>query len=259
MSAGDRPSGPDETRLHAYADGRLSAEDARAVEAELARDPEAAEKVADWRALNARLHALYDPIIDEPVPARLLVAPRGERWRVARAVAATVVWLVAGIGIGWWWRGPGVAVRLGPVAAVAERAALAHAVYVPEVRHPVEVTADQEAHLVAWLSKRLGEPIKAPKLIASGYELVGGRLLPSAPDGPAAQFMYQDASGGRITLYLKCMGDSLRRETAFRYDRSGTVGVFTWIDERVAYALSAELPRDRHLALAEAVYRQLNP
>lgn len=259
MSASDSPIGPDEARLHAYADGRLSAEETRAVEAELARDPEAAARVADWRALNARLHALYDPIIDEPVPARLLVAPREERWRVARAAAATVVWLVAGIGVGWWWRGPGVSVQVGPVAAVAERAALAHAVYVPEVRHPVEVTADQEAHLVAWLSKRLGEPIKAPKLIANGYELVGGRLLPSAPDGPAAQFMYQDASGNRITLYLKCMGDSLKGETAFRYNSSGTVGVFTWIDERVAYALSAELPRDRHLALAEAVYRQLNP
>ena len=46
----------------------------------------------------------------------------------------------------------------------ARRAANAHAVYVPEVRHPVEVGADQEAHLVQWLSKRLAVPVRAPAL-----------------------------------------------------------------------------------------------
>ena len=51
----------------------------------------------------------------------------------------------------------------------ARRAAVAHVVYSPEVRHPVEVAADQEAHLVAWLSKRLGTPLKIPRLDALGF------------------------------------------------------------------------------------------
>src|SRR4030095_2666588 len=62
--------------------------------------------------------------------------------------------------------------------AMARRAAIAHATYSPAVRHPVEVGADQEAHLIAWLSKRLGAPLRAPQLDEVGYSLVGGRLLP---------------------------------------------------------------------------------
>lgn len=258
MSAADDRLDPEEARLHAYADGQLPPEEMRAVEQRLAHDPDAAERVADWRRLNERLHALYDPTLGEPVPTRLLAAPAAQRWRLARVAAAALMCLAIGFGAGMWWRGPAAPSRVASIAGVAERAATAHAVYAPEVRHPVEVTADQEAHLVAWLSKRLGEPIKAPKLTADGYDLVGGRLLPGS-DGPAAQFMYQEKAGGRITLYVKCLGKAARRETAFRYDSAGNVNVFTWVDERVAYALAAELPRERHLALAEAVYKQLNP
>src|SRR5260370_990363 len=46
-----------------------------------------------------------------------------------------------------------------PVAAVTPlpaRAARAHLVYSPEVRHPVEVEAKEKDHLAKWLSKRLG-------------------------------------------------------------------------------------------------------
>jgi anti-sigma factor RsiW len=257
VTAPDDGIDPQEAMLHAYLDGQLAPEEGRAVEARLARDPDAAARVAEWRAVNDRLHALYDPTLDEPVPARLSERPRfGGRHLVP--AAAAVLWLVSGIALGWWWRGPPPP-PVPPLAAVAERAALAHSVYVPEVRHAVEVTADQEAHLVTWLSKRLKEPVKAPKLQSIGYELVGGRLLPSAADGPAAQLMYQESGGGRITLYLKCLGANAQRETAFRYDKSDSVGVFTWIDERVAYALTANLPREKHLELAEAIYKQLNP
>ena len=38
----------------------------------------------------------------------------------------------------------------------------AHSVYVPEVRHPVEVRAEEE-HLVRWLTKRVGAPMCAPR------------------------------------------------------------------------------------------------
>ena len=115
--------------------------------------------------------------------------------------------------------------------AMAHRAAVAHAVYSPEVRHPVEVGADQEAHLVAWLSKRLGTQLRAPKLEAVGYSLVGGRLLPGET-GPVAHFMYQCNQGTRVTLYVRTdLGGN--RETAFRYAREGSVGVFYWVDSKV--------------------------
>src|SRR6185312_11907936 len=83
---------------------------------------------------------------------------------------------------------------------IARRAAIAHATYSPEVRHPVEVGADDEQHLVNWLSKRLGVKVRAPKLEEAGMSLVGGRLLPGE-SGPVALFMYQSQNGRRLTLY----------------------------------------------------------
>ena len=67
------------------------------------------------------------------------------------------------------------------------RAARAHMVYSPEVRHPVEVEAKEQEHLVKWLSKRLDMQLRVPLLTGEGFELLGGRLLPGV-DGPVAQF-----------------------------------------------------------------------
>jgi anti-sigma factor RsiW len=136
-------------------------------------------------------------------------------------------------------------------------AALAHAVYTPEVRHPVEVGADQQAHLVAWLSKRLGAPLKPPQLEAQGYALEGGRLLPGQ-SGPVAQFMYRDAGGARLTLYVSTE-QTRNRETGFRFAQEGEVGVFYWIDGKFGYALSGSLGKPALAVLANAVYTQLEP
>lgn len=127
-------------------------------------------------------------------------------------------------------------------------AAVAHAVYTPEVRHPVEVGSDQETHLAARLSKRLG---------GIGFNLVGGRLLPGE-NGPAAQFMYQNTTGLRLTLYVRS-GLFKNRETAFRYAQEGNVGVFYWADGPLGYALSGELDRERLLEAANIAYHGINP
>ena len=139
----------------------------------------------------------------------------------------------------------------------ARRAAVAHVVYTPEVRHPVEVGANEEAHLVAWLSKRLGTALRIPPLTPLGYALVGGRLLPG-DQGPVAQFMYQDERGQRLTLYIRINAEH-SRETAFRFARQGNVGMFYWIDRKLGYALSGEIDKDELLRVAGAVYQHLNP
>jgi anti-sigma factor RsiW len=138
---------------------------------------------------------------------------------------------------------------------------------VPEVRHPVEVKA-QEEHLSGWLTKRLDVPVKLFDLRAQGFELVGGRLLPDAA-GPSAQLMYQmvqpasaaaDAKPVRVTVYLR-KPDSAT-PAAFRYEQQGALGLFYWVEGRSAeggpcgYALVGELPRERLLALAEAIFKQ---
>jgi anti-sigma factor RsiW len=212
----------------------------------------------DLKAISQALHQLYDPVLEEPVPARLRARRRS--WR-AFAVAAG--WAIAGICVGtlagWHMHaGRSIVAQQAEVPGFVKRAAIAHATYSPEVRHPVEVGADQEQHLVAWLSKRLGAQVRAPKLDSIGYSLVGGRLLPG-DNGPVAHFMYQTEKGRRITLYVRTEATE-NRETAFRYASEGNVKVFYWIDRNLGYALSsADLGRDDLMKVANAVYQQLNP
>jgi anti-sigma factor RsiW len=242
-----------ESDLQAYVDGVAEEPRRLEVEAYLAERPEEAERVRAYRAQSAALRALFDPVLAEPVPAALAARPAPRRWRAA-ALAAGV--LFAGVATGWIARG--VLVPLPQAGmSLARSAAIAHAVYSPEVRHPVEVGADQEDHLVKWLSKRLGTDLRAPKLSSAGYDLVGGRLL-SGPQGPVAQFMYQDAKGQRLTLYVSAQkGDG--HDTAFRFSQEDKVSVFYWIDHKYGYALSGEIKRENLLALATAVYQQLSP
>src|SRR5205085_10084240 len=152
----------------------------------------------DDAQLKALLKKHFDPVATEPIPARMYM--RRPPW-IRYAKAAMLV--AAGIAIGLalpYFRPAAVPVAAAqPAATFPMRAARAHLVYAPEVRHPVEVDATQQEHLVKWLSKRLGLDLKVPLLTGEGFELLGGRLLPG-PEGPVAQFMYQDSAGKRLTL-----------------------------------------------------------
>jgi anti-sigma factor RsiW len=245
-----------EQELHAYADGRLEAARREAVEAWLGDHPEMRQAVAEWRVQNERLHRSFDPVLNDAVPARLAEAAARPASPIPLRLAAAVAWLVVGGVVGYALRGE-VPSSPSHATSLPHLAALAHAVYSPEVRHPVEVGAAEEAHLVAWLSKRLGTELKPPRLSAQGFELVGGRLLPGEA-GPVAQFMYQDARGQRLTLYVQRDAQD-NRETAFRYARENGVGVFYWLDGRLGYALSGEMDKPDLLRVATTVYQQLNP
>lgn len=142
--------------------------------------------------------------------------------------------------------------RLSPLP---RQAAVAHVVYSPDVRRPVEINAEHEDQLVAWLSKRLGTPIRPPKLTPLGFELIGGRLLPGN-SGPVAQFMYHDATGQRLTLYVSTENTE-RQDTAFRFAQEGPVNVFYWVDGSFGYALSAGIDKNALARVATAVYDQL--
>lgn len=255
-----------EAQLHALADGVLPEEQRAAVDAYLRAHPGDAARVDAWREQNRQLHALFDSVLDEAVPPHLVQAAsppaaNGAWQRHAMQAAAAIVLVIAGGAGGWLLRGNGGdtgdmrAASASPLA-LARSAAIAHAVYTPEVRHPVEVGVEQEAHLVQWLSKRLGSTLQPPVLSPLGYHLIGGRLLPGDGDGPVAQFMYEEGGGKRLTLYV-ARERAGKQETAFRYTQEKDLGVFYWIDGQMGYALSARLPKAELGKIADAVYAQL--
>ncbi|QKY04995.1 anti-sigma factor [Janthinobacterium lividum] len=252
-----------EAQLHALADGVLPQAQRAAVDAHLRAHPEDAARVHAWREQNRQLRALFDPVLDEAVPPDLLQAAsppaaNGAWQRHAMQATAAIVLVIAGGAGGWLLRGDGGDMRTTSASpmSLARSAAIAHAVYTPEVRHPVEVGVEQEAHLVQWLSKRLGTQLQPPALSPLGYHLIGGRLLPGDGDGPVAQFMYEDGGGKRLTLYV-AKERAGRQETAFRYTQEKELSVFYWIDGQLGYALSASLPKRELGKIANAVYAQL--
>lgn len=267
-----------ETDLHAYADHVLPDARRAEVEAYLSSHPDEAERLQAYQTQNLALKDLFNPVLDEPLPEKLLtltsapaaIAPQGDfplgavdpkkrpyfsRGSLERIAASLLIAVVSGVS-GWLAHGQyQTVVRSAQVVPLSRQAAVAHVVYSPDVRRPVEVRAEQEDQLVTWLSKRLGTQIYPPKLGALGYELIGGRLLPGS-SGPVAQFMYHDASGQRLTLYVTTE-NTANQETGFRFTREGAINVFYWIDGKFGYALSAGIDKSELASVATAVYDQL--
>lgn len=246
-----------EDELHAFADGRLDSARRAAVEAWLAAHPERRAQIDAWREQGDLLHRAYDPVLNEALPARLAALAEAQPPTFAWRRAAAAGWLVLGGLLGY-----GLHAALAPptvlLASLPRQAAVAHVVYTPEIKHPVEVGADQEAHLAAWLSKRLGSPLQPPRLDAAGYRLVGGRLLPGDSAG-VAQFMYENDAGQRLTVYVRPQASPLPADApqaGFRYARENGVDVFYWVEGAFAYALAGNTGREDMLRLAQLVYRQ---
>ncbi|MCG8429532.1 MAG: anti-sigma factor [Chromatiales bacterium] len=243
-----------EADLHAYADNLLDPKRRQEVEQYLEQHSEAAEQVRAYQEINTGLHQLFDHVLEEPIPSRLKQKSKTSHSSKPLQIAAMLATLAIGTAIGWLGRGEW---NIGqqPIAQMVDHAFTAHVVYTPEVKHPVEVGANEEKHLVNWLTKRLDAPVKAPQLNTLGYELLGGRLL-AAEGKPAAQFMYQNGLGNRLTLFIR-KNPNGQRDTAFRFANNDSVRGFYWIDGELGYALIGETERTTIAKAAHLVYEQL--
>ncbi|REF02764.1 anti-sigma factor family protein [Cupriavidus plantarum] len=272
-----------ELELHAYVDGELPGERRAAVERALEADPALVARVDDYLSQKRLLHARYDAVLDEAVPRRLWPAADARPWSRTTTMLAMAAMLALGVGIGIGMNGvigggaprAWVAMQDRPTqsaasqgelsgaaaqgadssAGFARRAALAHVVFMPDVMRPKTMDGGHEQDFVNWLAQRLGTDVHPPMLTRSGFELVGGRLLPDA-NGDVAQFMYRDAQGQRITLCVsRRKADS--GTTAFRLYQDGSVNVFYWIDGDFGYAVSGGIGRDVLLELSHDVHEQI--
>ncbi len=262
-----------DAEINRLLDGEVHGAERDALLQRLQGDPFGRERMAQWQTQRDALRRLHTGLLQEPVPPALRevaerigdAQARASSWWRWGGMAAGIV-LAFGVGrlSNQEWPAaaePHARLQATALPAFARDAAVAHAVYSPEKRHPVEVSAGEQEHLVQWLSRRTGKALKVPRLDALGYGLVGGRLLPGEA-GARAQFMFQNAQGVRITLYLGALDPATApgeagQETAFRFAQDGPVPAFYWVDQGFGYALSGPLTRDALMALAEAVYRQL--
>jgi anti-sigma factor RsiW len=262
-----------EEEIHAYVDGTLSDERREEVERAIELNPALAARVSDYFSLNNMFYERYDRVLNEPVPARLRM-PEKRRWLSAAnwpQFAGMAAALVLGIGIGVGTNmgkdvaAPGASASSAtsntrPVSAdasevFAQKAALAHVVYMPTVSRPAQIGEDHEQDFVQYLANKLGTEVHPPMLTKSGFELAGGRILPG-DDGPVAQFMYHNANGERVTLCISHRKVNANT-TAFKLYQEGPVNVFYWVDGDFGYAVSGGIDRKVMLQIAHDVYAQL--
>lgn len=250
-----------ETDLHAFVDGKLTPERRTEVEAWLAAHPDKAAEVAGWQRQNEALAALFGGTADETVPSRLdphLIARspaatrQPARWQLA---AAAVVMLALGGALGWAGRDY---LKPSERQELIASAVSAHALYVKENRHAVEVAAADKDHLVSWLSNRVERPITPPDLAPDGFTLVGGRLLPGygeQPTGPAAQLMYENAAQERVTVYITAALPDRRTDREFT--ARDNLDAFYWANDKITCTVVGDLPEAQMQAVAKKVYQQL--
>jgi anti-sigma factor RsiW len=249
------PLGDDD--LQALIDDRLAGDRRTMVEAYVSAHPDIEARIAVERGQRDLLRVALSAKFAEPVPAHLRVAhiraARRAAWRGRLGRAAAAVLLLAAGAAGGWLAHDRLPRDTVP-AVVTRDAVAAYRTFTVEVAHPVEVDASNEAHLVRWLSKRLGRALSAPDLTRFGFRLMGGRLL-SARDGAAAQLMYQADDGRRLTIYVQAADGA---ETAFRFRQEGETGTFAWLDQGFGFAVTAQSDRRELLPIAEAVYHSLD-
>jgi anti-sigma factor RsiW len=249
-------------QLCAYLDNELDATARAEVERALQQDAQLSAKLAAWSGQAGNLRAALDSDLNDPLPAAWLELARAPATAKAKPAALRVGWSARILS---WLPAPRYATGLALAAVLGimvghklmprfnmdgqlvRLASVAHHVYSPDKRQPVEVKADDPT-LTAWISKRLRAKVSAP--LVEGFRFMGGRLLAGAEE-PAAQFMYEDTAGKRLTVFVRTEG-ATGRNTAPDCDGYRGVSVCYWYADGVAYALAGEVDQARLSALAQS-------
>jgi anti-sigma factor RsiW len=251
-----------DSELHALVDGELNPAHQAEVEAKLSDDPEAAGRVARYRAQNAGMHALFDDVLNEDLPPVIVdaLAAQGRWRRRGAAIAAAIALLVVGAVSGWIARGEIETVQTAEAPPIDTqelmvRAAMAHLVKSDEDLRLAAETDEQD--IVRYVTTRMGNKVRVPQLESLGYRLVGSRVLPDTK-GPAAQFVFEDADGMPVSLYVR---SETARGVDITYALAEDLSMFYWNDSEHSYALVRETDdadsRDALLAAAKTVYSQI--
>ncbi len=248
-----------EDDLHAYVDRALGSARHAEVAIYLGSHPDAAQRVEGFSNQRDMLRAALAPVAGEPIPpqlnlARIIGARRRRRAPTWSAAAAAILLCIGGLS-GWWLRGISLPASEG-VAALAQEAADTYTVYAPDHVQPVEMRASDRTKFVDWVSQRIHRSVIVPDLTASGYRLMGGRLVATS-HGPAVMFMYDDDHGTRLVMLTRPMAAD--QNAPMSLHSHGAVAGFSWADGGMGYSLVGASSPDRLRPIANEVRRKARP
>jgi anti-sigma factor RsiW len=246
--------------IHMALDGEMPIEEREAFEIWLAANPDMKALSARFAADAKRLRETFAGILNEPVPDRLTGLVTGGQprsvswlpsWRTAAAAAAIFAIGAAG---GYLAASDGLLSRARGENQLAETAIGAYVTYAADPGHAVEVGASDKSYLENWLSKRTGLKLVAPDLTAEGFELLGGRILPSE-QRPAALLVYRDQTGSHLSIYVTAEGEAKTRGT-YTQAAGGPTAIY-WLDKDYGCAIVSSLPEEQLNEVARSAWRQL--
>jgi anti-sigma factor RsiW len=296
---------PSDELLVAYLDGELDDAQRAEVAAALEHDAATRESLAQLSESAAVIRAAFDEILREDVPERLLAAAHGageagearvaevvpfrgkrgrpgwpswaayRRWWVAVPVAASIVGLMLGGGLGYF-----SADKSGPdekqVSAVStattnwlDNVAEYHKLFVLATAGEGSFTdvpaKDGEAgsEVLQKLSQRTGDQqsVKAPNLKPWGLVLQGARVV-LIESRPATQYVYtadNETVGKAIGPLTVVIGSTKRPDVAPTFDHRQDVNLLYWRRKGHAYAIVGQADIGYMWGLANDIAWQLDP
>ena len=259
----------DET-LVAYLDGELDSAERQHVEAWLAADTAARDRLAGLAQSATLVRSAYAEIVNEPIPERLIAAARGEtspheaeilvlkrsrrpivtmpagRWGIGIAAAAGLFGLMLG-GAGSYLATGGLN-SANPAAEQRLAAAAAHSTWLDNAAgyYKLVVSAGDSmlidvpaggdtGEALQKISQNLPQQVRLPDLKPWGLNFRGARLV-VVEGRPAAQLLYvtDNKAIGPLTLVI---GASKQPDIQPTFDRRQDVNMLYWRHHGRAYAL----------------------
>ena len=283
----------DET-LVAYLDGELDSAERQHVEAWLAADTAARDRLAGLAQSATLVRSAYAEIVNEPIPERLIAAARGETAaaiepreaqilffrRPQRAFRQTIVWrrqigLAAAAALfGLMVGGAGTYVGISGLSGAgsnAERqlAAATNSGWLDNAagnyklivnagdQIPMDIPASNDPReALQKISQDLPQQVRLPDLKPWGLNFRGARLV--AVEGrPAAQLVYttENKAIGPLTLVI---GATTQPDIAPTIDRKQDVNLLYWRHHGRSYALVGQTDIGYLWGIANDVAWQLN-
>lgn len=186
---------------------------------ELARwllaNPDVAQRAQRHAGMQQHLQHHYDPVLEEPIPQRLLIGNRRShsRWPARMAVAATLVVAVSSA----WWLQAGDALN-NPVR--------------PQAQPVVQVEPVHEQ-----MTNAGDTSIQHPNLSAHGYNLVATRVIQTS-NTPTVRFTYANPRGEQVRIYAQPES----RQLAHTNQAASVVSQVHWQHDGVGYTMVGRLP-----------------
>lgn len=248
--------------MQKFVDGELSETRFRKIKCLLDSDPEAMVRVEQYQQLTALIAGLNRSVLSEPIPESMRTFSEINWQRRLLPIAASFLLFSIGVIVGWQMVST---TEHHQSTQLMSDSAEAHSLFALDVTNPVEVAIDQGAVLQSqkrlgrWLTKRIGVEIKLPNVAYSGYQLIGGRVLPGNPVSPHAMLVYEKPNGDRMSVYITRPEEPQHVNTHFV--QQGNLGVFYWLDEVLSCAVVLEVgpafDRNTMMDIANDIYEQI--